>query len=76
MNQMGCLAAVRSYRAVEVFEALGGFKNMYPLVHYVTQSNLKEALGPAKPAQLLSRIFEILESLLLERPEHIKCVVH
>ena len=71
MNKMGNLMAVKSYKVAEVFEGLGGFKNMYPLVHYIGKSNLRETYGATKPWQLLSKMFEILESLLMERPEHI-----
>lgn len=71
MNQIGALTAVKSYRFAEVFEGLGGFKNMYPLMHFIMKSNMKEDLGVNKPGQLLSKIFEILESLVLERPQHI-----
>ena len=44
---------------------------MYPLVHHVAKSNLKEDFGAAKAGKLLSKIFQILEALLLERPEHV-----
>ena len=73
---MGSLMAIKSYKVAEVFEGLGGFKNMYPLVHYIGKSNLKESYGATKPGQLLSKIFEILESLLLERPEHIQAMMN
>lgn len=44
---------------------------MYPLMHFIMKSNMKDDLGVTKPGQLLSKIFEILESLVLERPQHI-----
>jgi len=49
MNQMGSLMAVKSYKAMDVFEGLGGFKNMYPLVNYIVKSNLKESYGATLP---------------------------
>ena len=69
--QFGSLCAIKVNRFVEVFEGLGGFKNMYPLVNHVAKSNLKEDFGAAKAGKLLSKIFQILEALLLERPEHV-----
>lgn len=41
--------AVKSYKAMDVFEGLGGFKNMYPLVNYILKSNLKESYGATLP---------------------------
>lgn len=29
----------------EVFESIGGFKNMYPAIHKIYKSNLKESFG-------------------------------
>lgn len=79
LNQTGHLVAMRSYRAVEVFEGLGGFKLMYPLVHFIMKSNLKE-LDPERPGQLsgtlLAKIFQVLDSLLLERPQHIQVLMN
>jgi hypothetical protein len=76
MVQFGSLSAIKAYRAVEVFEGLGGWKNMYPLVHKIIKSNLKEDFGAAKAGKLLSKVFQILESLLLERPEHIQTIMN
>ena len=76
MVQLGSLAAVKSYRAVEVFGGLGGFKTMYPLVHFVTKSNLKEDYGAGKPGLLLGKAIEILESLLHEAPEQIQILMN
>ena len=72
MVQLGCLMALKTYRAAVVFEGLGGFKNIYPLVHLISKSNLREDFGPKKPGQLLSKTFEILESFLAELPGHIQ----
>ena len=66
------MTAVKTYRAAEVFEGLGGFKNVYPLVHLITESNLKDDYSAIMPGQLLSKTFEILESMLQESPEHIQ----
>ena len=76
MVQQGALTAVKAYRAADVFEGLGGFKNVYPLVHFITKSNLKEDYGAGKPAQLLGKTVEILESLLQERPGHIQSLMN
>ena len=72
MVQLGCLMALKTYRAAVVFEGLGGFKNIYPLVHLISKSNLREDFGPKKPGQLLGKTFEILESFLAELPGHIQ----
>ena len=72
--QQGNLVAVHSKLPSEVIVGLGGFKNMYPLVHFITSSNLLE-VGRSKPGQLLSMILVILNSLLHEEPIHLKNLV-
>ena len=70
MVQLGSLTALKTYRAAFVLEGLGGFKNIYPLVHLISKSNLRD-YGPKKPGLLLGKTFEILESFLAELPGHI-----
>ena len=43
---------------------------MYPVVDYITKSNLFE-VGRTKPGQLLSLLFVILNSFLHEEPTHL-----
>lgn len=75
MHQAGHLVALKTYRAVEVFEGLGGFKLMYPLINLIMKSNLRD-LDPERPSMmsgiLLAKVFSVLELTLLERPEHIQ----
>ena len=60
MHQAGHLVALKTYRATEVFEGLGGFKLMYPLIHLIMKSNLRE-LDIERPAMmsgsLLAKVF-------------------
>lgn len=74
--QLGSISAIRAFRAVEVFEGLGGFKNMYPLIVNIAKSNLKDDFGAARCGFLLGKIFQVLETLLLERPEHIQTLMN
>jgi hypothetical protein len=54
----------------EVFMCLGGFKNLYPLVDNILNSNLSQ-LSQLKPGLVLSWVFEILNTLLHTEPAHI-----
>lgn len=56
-------------KASDVFVAIGGFKNLYPLVGKVVKSNLLE-LGRGKPGHIFSLFFKILGSFLNQEPEH------
>ena len=60
MHQVGNLLALKCYRSIEVLEGLGGFKLMYPLIHLIMKSNLKE-LDPDKPGlmsgTLIAKVF-------------------
>jgi hypothetical protein len=58
----------------EVFMCLGGFKNLYPLVDNILNSNLSQ-LCQLKPGLVLSWVFEILNTLLHTEPAHIHSLV-
>ena len=54
----------------DVFVNLGGFKNLYPLVESVIESNLIK-LDKLKPGKILSWVFVLLNSLMHAEPTHI-----
>ena len=42
LNKHDYITAVHSRRTSEVFVAIGGFKNMYPIIAKIFKSNLKD----------------------------------
>ena len=72
--QQRVLTSVHARMPAEVFMCLGGFKNLYPLVDNVLNSNLSQ-LDPLKPGLILSWVFEILNTLLHTEPAHICSLV-
>ena len=66
----GHLSAVHSRLPCEVFESIGGFKNLYPVIYKICKSNLND-LGRDKSARLLSLVFKVLETLMHGYPDHI-----
>ncbi len=60
----GYLCAVHCRAASEYFVAIGGFRNMYPLVTKILNSNIA-SIGNTKPGILFSQLFKILATLFV-----------
>jgi len=69
-NQAGSLCIVHNKPPVEILVNLGGFKNMYPLVEKVLDSNLYE-LGSHAPGRILKIFFQILRAFLNQYPSNV-----
>ena len=71
LQKHGYICAAHCRKASDFLVGLGGFKNMYPLVPKLINSNILE-LGRSKPGQIFSQYFKIMSTLISQEPQHMQ----